>query len=107
MTKPFVVSIPHRLGKQEATDRLKRGLAHAAQQFGQIVQINEEVWSGNRLAFRVTALQQQAIGTIDVEDDQVRVEVTLPWLLARLASGIQDAIRKRGALLLEKRPDGR
>jgi Putative polyhydroxyalkanoic acid system protein (PHA_gran_rgn) len=106
MTKPLVVSIPHRLGQQEATDRLKHGLARATEQFGQIVQINEEVWTGSRLAFRVTALQQQASGTIDVQNDHVRTEVMLPWLLARLATGIQDTIRKRGALLLEKRQNG-
>jgi hypothetical protein len=33
----------------------------------------------------------------------VTVNVTLPWLLARLATNLQDVIAKRGALLLEKK----
>jgi hypothetical protein len=68
------------------------------------VQVHEEVWSGDRLSFRVEALKQMASGTVDVRDDNVRIEVTLPWLLARLASGIQAAIQKTGALMLEKKP---
>jgi hypothetical protein len=38
-----------------------------------------------------------------VADDHVTVNVTLPWLLARLATNLQDVIAKRGALLLEKK----
>ena len=30
MTTPLIVSIPHRLGREEATRRLKSGLARAA-----------------------------------------------------------------------------
>jgi hypothetical protein len=47
--------------------------------YGQLLQVNEEIWSGDRLAFRVTALKQQASGTIDASEDHVRLKVTLPW----------------------------
>ena len=50
------------------------------------------------------ALRQMASGTVDVRDDNVRIKVTLPWLLARLSNGIQAAIRKSGTLMLEKEP---
>jgi hypothetical protein len=65
--------------------------------------VQEEIWSGDRLQFRVSALAQVASGTIDVADDHVRLEVTLPWLLAKLAEAIQPAIKKQGTLMLEKK----
>jgi hypothetical protein len=38
-----------------------------------------------------------------VLDDHVRLEVVLPWLLAKVAETIQPLIRKEGTLLLEKK----
>jgi hypothetical protein len=104
MSAPLVVEIPHRLGKDEAVRRLQGGFGRASAQFGTIFKVHEEVWSGDRLSFRLEAMRQMASGTIDVRDDNIRIEVTLPWLLAQLASGIQTAIRKTGTLMLEKKP---
>src|SRR6201999_3156224 len=73
MSAPLVVSIPHRLGREEARRRLKNGLTRAG------------------------------AGHVDVEDDHVRVEVTLPWLLQRFAEAAQATIKNRGRLLLTKR----
>ncbi len=103
LAKPLIVSIPHKLGKDEATHRLKNGLGSVRTQYGQMLQVNEEIWSGDRLAFSVTVLRQQASGTIDVADDHVRVEVTLPWLLAGMAHGAQAMIRARADRMLENK----
>jgi len=40
---------------------------------------------------------------IDVEEDHLRLEVSLPWLLAKLSEKLIPAIRKEGTLLLEKK----
>jgi Putative polyhydroxyalkanoic acid system protein (PHA_gran_rgn) len=103
MSRPLVVLIPHRLGKPEASRRLKAGLADVRQNFSRLLTVQEEVWSDDQLRFRVSAIGQVASGTIDVQDDHVRLEVMLPWLLARLADRIQPAIRASGALMLEKK----
>jgi putative polyhydroxyalkanoic acid system protein len=103
MTKPLVVTIPHRLGQDEAARRLKSGLRSAQEKFGQFFALQEETWTDNRLQFRITALAQTASGTIDVLDDHVRLEVVLPWLLAKVAATIQPLIRKEGTLLLDKK----
>jgi hypothetical protein len=103
MTAPLVVSIPHRLGKEEAVRRLKTGLGQARTSFGHLMSLDEEVWNGDNLRFRVRALGQSANGTIDVVDDHLRLEVSLPWLLAKLSERLVPAIRKEGALLLEKK----
>ena len=102
MSAPLIVSIPHGLGREEATRRLKAGLTRAATSIP-VLTVDEERWEGNRMVFRVRALGQAASGHLDVADDHVRLEVTLPWLLQRFAEVAQVAIRKRGNLLLTKR----
>jgi Putative polyhydroxyalkanoic acid system protein (PHA_gran_rgn) len=102
MSAPLVVSIPHRLGREEAARRLKAGLTRAAASIP-VLKVDEERWEDNRMVFRVRALGQAAAGHLDVEDDHVRLEVTLPWLLQRFAEVAQVAIQNRGRLLLTKR----
>ena len=102
MSAPLIVSIPHGLGREEATRRLKAGLTRAATSVP-VLTVDEERWEGNRMVFRVRALGQAASGHLDVADDHVRLEVTLPWLLQRFAEVAQVAIKKRGNLLLTKR----
>ena len=102
MSAPLIVSIPHGLGREEATRRLKAGLTRAATSVP-VLTVDEERWEGDRMDFRVRALGQAASGHLDVADDHVRLEVTLPWLLQRFAEVAQVAIKNRGNLLLTKR----
>ena len=102
MPGPLIVSIPHSLGCEEAMRRLKSGLSRAAAHVP-IIHIDEERWEDNRMVFRVRALGQAAHGHVDVEQDHVKVEVTLPLLLQRFAEMAQAAIRERGKLLLTKK----
>jgi len=103
MPKPLVVSIPHRLGKEEAVRRLKLGLANVGAHFGHLFSVQEQTWTDDRLQFRISALGQVASGSIDVAEDHVRLEVFLPWLLAKLAESAQRLIRKEGTLMLERK----
>jgi hypothetical protein len=103
MSKPVTVSIPHRLGREEAVRRLQSGLASARTSYASLLSVQDETWTGDHLAFRVSALGQSATGTIDVAEDHVRLEVTLPWLLGRFVETITPAIRKQGTLMLEKK----
>jgi len=102
MSVPLIVSIPHRLGREEAVRRLKAGLTRAASSVP-VLTVDEERWEADRMIFRVRALGQAASGHVDVADDHVRVEVTLPWLLQKFAEVAQAAIKKRGQLLLDKK----
>ncbi len=103
MSKPLIVSIPHRLGKDEALHRLKTGLGAASAKFGHLFSVQEEIWTGDHLQFRVSTLGQEASGSIWVAEDHVRLEILLPWLLAKLAATLQPLIRREGNLLLEKK----
>jgi hypothetical protein len=102
MSAPLIVSIPHRLGREEARRRLQAGLTRAAASVP-VLKVDEERWDGDRMIFRVRALGQAAAGHVDVEDAHIRVEVTLPWLLQRFTEAAQNAIKRRTNLLLTKR----
>jgi hypothetical protein len=66
LSEPLVVTFPHRLGKDEALLRnIKAGLGRAKIEFAWLLSL-EEVWTGDRLAFRAAAMGQRAQGTIDV-----------------------------------------
>ena len=103
MSKPVVVSIPHNLGKAEATRRLQGGLGSLKTQFGDKIASIDESWLEDRMAFRVGAMGQSIAGHLDVMDDQVVVEVRLPWLLAVVADKAKNFIQKQGTLLLDKK----
>lgn len=103
MSEPLIVVIPHRLGKDEALRRIKDGLGRAKAEFAWLLSLEEEVWTGDRLSFRVSALGQRASGFIDVYEANVRLEVVLPWLLARFAQAAQRVIGQKGQLMLEKK----
>ena len=103
MSKPLIVTIPHSLGKEEAIRRLQNGLGQAHAQFdGKIAHV-EDTWTGEHLDFRLVALGQAVTGAIDVADDNVRLEVQLPWVLAIFAEQAKGLIEKQGTLMLEKK----
>jgi hypothetical protein len=99
----LIVVIPHRLGKDEAVRRIRDGFARAKTEFASLLSISEDRWEGDRLSFAASALGQHASGFIDVYEGAVRLEVTLPWLLAKFAHAAQRVIGQRGQLLLEKK----
>ena len=82
MSEPLVITISHKLGKEEALRRIKPALGSASKNFP-VLNVDEETWSGDRLDFMVRAIDQVAAGNVQVGDDTVRLEVMMPWLLLR------------------------
>ncbi|MEJ2116835.1 MAG: polyhydroxyalkanoic acid system family protein, partial [Alphaproteobacteria bacterium] len=78
-------------------------IGRARNEFARVLTIEEESWEDSRLSFRAAALGQRASGTIDVGDAAVRLEVRLPWLLARFAQAIQRVVGYQGQAMLEKK----
>jgi Putative polyhydroxyalkanoic acid system protein (PHA_gran_rgn) len=103
MSEPVIFTISHRLGKEEAARRLRKGFADLPTHVTPLFRINDQRWSGDRFDFSLTALAQHISGTIEVADDNVRVELILPTLLARLASQIPGLIQRQTRLMLEKK----
>ena len=103
MSEPLVVVIPHRLGKAEALARIRGGIGRARPNSRASSPSRRRRGRNSRLTFRAAALGQRASGFIDVGDAAVRLEVRLPWLLARFAQGIQRVVGYQGQLMLEKK----
>ena len=103
MSKPLIVSIPHDLGKQEATRRLQTGMGQVRSQFGDTLTLLEDRWTGDHMDFRVGAMGQTVSGSIDVSEDNVRLEVQLPWILSIFAEKAKALIQRQGTLMLEKK----
>jgi hypothetical protein len=103
MSKPIVVSIPHRLGREEAVRRLKSGLERARTAFGSQFAVHQEHWSGDHLDLRIALFGQATEGTIDVAEDNIRIEVQLPWFIGMLADKAKALIQRQGQLMLEKK----
>lgn len=93
----------HHLGKVEAVRRLKEGFARTKGHLGEIIAIEQETWEADTLRFQMRALGQTAAGTIEVLEDALRIEVSLPWLLAKAAKRLLPILSKQATLLLEKK----
>ena len=103
MSDTVTVIIGHHLGKVEAVRRLKEGFARTNGRLGPIIAMEQETWEGDTLRFRIRALGQTAAASIEVLDDALRIEVSLPWLLAKAAKRLLPILRKQATLLLEKK----
>jgi putative polyhydroxyalkanoate system protein len=104
MSQPLIVSVPHRLGRQEARRRLDRGIGHLQSELGAIVSGLDHHWRGDTLNFTAPAMWQRITGRIEVLDDAVRVEIELPWVMQLLRDTIERRVRGRGIALLERPP---
>ncbi len=67
-----------------------------------MVTMEQATWQADTLLFRMRALGQTAAGRIEVLDDALRIEVSLPWLLAKAADRLLPFLRKETAKLLER-----
>ena len=103
MSDTVTVIVGHDLGKVEAVRRLKEGFARTNGHLGPMIAVEQETWEGDTLRFRMRALGQNAAASIEVLDDVLRIEVSLPWLLAKAAKRLLPILRKEATLLLEKK----
>ena len=103
MGDTVTVLVGHRLGRVEAERRIKEGLARTNGRLGTMIAIEEETWQDDTLRFRMRALGQTAAASIEVLEDALRIEVSLPWLLAKAARRLVPVLCKGATLLLEKK----
>lgn len=102
-SEPITVTVSHSLGKAEAVRRLKEGFGRTCGQLGPMIAIDHETWDGDTVRFRMHAFGQTAPATIEAMDDSLRIEITLPWLLAKVANRLLPILRKQATLLLQKK----
>jgi Putative polyhydroxyalkanoic acid system protein (PHA_gran_rgn) len=103
VSNTVTVIVGHRLGKVEVVRRLKEGFARTNGHLGPMIAMEQETWEGDTLRFRMRALGQTAAASIEVLEDALRIEVSLPWLLAKVAKRLHPILRKEATLFLEKK----
>jgi putative polyhydroxyalkanoate system protein len=96
----LTATIPHRLSRAEAKRRIQDQLGSARRQYAGLLSDLRETWTGDKMAFSLTAMGQQVTGSVAVDDQSAHVTVALPWLLSALAGAIMPQIERQGRLLL-------
>ena len=101
MRKPIVVTVPHRLGREEAKRRLIDGLQDVGEQIASSHASLDYCWDKYRINFGVTAMRQRLEGHTDVEDELIRISIRLPVLLYMLADPIAGRVERGTERLLK------
>jgi hypothetical protein len=102
----ITITIPHQLPREEAKRRIREGLGQSRQQFGSLLGPVEERWDGDNVDLKISAAGQVLTGRATVGDQEARVTIALPWMLAMLAGTIRRGIEQQGRLLLGHRDAG-
>lgn len=93
MQNSVVITLPHRLGAEEAKRRITERIELLRQDFISKIAYSETRWNGDTADLRLVFLGQSVTGQIFVTDESLRIEVQLPWLLAALAGKIQGILQ--------------
>jgi hypothetical protein len=96
MAKEITIVFPHTLGQEEAHARVVDAVERARAGYTEGVLSSDVTWNGRHADLAIGALGQNILAQIDVEPQQVRVSVTLPWLFERLSGSIADRITQIG-----------
>jgi len=100
--QPLVVIVPHHLTEREAQIRIKAALAGLQKDYGYLLTLHQQVWTGYHLRFLARILGENAPGTIDITRDRVSVRVMMPSSLSMLTGMVQPVLQKQGRLILAK-----
>jgi putative polyhydroxyalkanoate system protein len=92
----LALEVPHNLGREEATRRLKEKAEKARDQVTDL----EEQWNDHTLTFRFKAMGFGVNGTMAVEDAAVKIDVNLPFAAIVAKGMIEQKLREEltGAL---------
>jgi hypothetical protein len=100
-TEPIIVTISHRLGRDEAKRRIDSGLGTIRAEIAPYVRSLDYHWDGDyTLALNASALMQTITGRIEIYEDSVKIELGLPPLLHLIAKTIAGRIEKTATALL-------
>jgi hypothetical protein len=102
----LTLEVPHSLGLDEATRRLKDKFAAArAEHQGRVSNLREE-WRDHTLSFAFQAMGMGVSGTVAVEPSHVKLNAELPLAAAFFKGAIEQRLRHEVGVVLasEKTP---
>lgn len=100
MAAPIDVSLPHKLGREEARRRIASNIGGFKDHIPGGASHVTSNWVGDRLDLNIHAMGQQVDAQITVEETKVRCHVMLPGMLALFAAPIEAMLNRKGANLL-------
>jgi hypothetical protein len=89
----LIVAVTHRLSQDEALRRIQVTVAQARTQYSDKISDLRESWNGYVGTFLVSAMNQQASGTVAVNPLDVTVQITVPLLAFGFKPMIESRIR--------------
>jgi hypothetical protein len=93
MSNAIVITVPHRLGSEEAKRRISERIELLRRDYIDKLAYSEANWNGDTANLRVVAFGQTATAQLYVMNDALRIEVQLPWILAALTGKVQGVLK--------------
>lgn len=94
------ISVPHKLGADEAKKRIANLISESKEKFGHQVSNVRESWNGNRGDFGFKAMGFDVAGNLQVQPATVDIEIHLPFAALLFKSRVENEISKRATELL-------
>jgi putative polyhydroxyalkanoate system protein len=101
---PLTIIIPHQLSKAEARQRIESHFTQLMGQYGPSLDHVEHHWKGDALDFQAGVMSMTISGKVQIEDQAVRVEIVLPWVLTTMSRSLTQTIEQEGRKLLTNTP---
>ncbi len=89
------MSVPHNLGQQDATERLKGFLTKVKEHYQDKVSDLEESWQGNQLTYSFATYGFKISGDLAVEPSDVKLKASLPFAAMMFKGKIEQALREQ------------
>jgi len=90
------MQIPHALGREEATRRIKELLPKARERVSDL----DEQWQDHTLAFQFKAMGFKVGGTLAVEETAAKIDVDLPLAAMMVKGMIEQRVRQEIGTIL-------
>lgn len=105
MQRPLSVDLPHKLGREEARNRIAANVHKLESHIPGGADVQSR-WEGDTLKLDIGAMGQTISANIAVEEAKVAVSILLPGMLGFFAGPIEAMLKQKGNdLLLEDKRD--
>ena len=102
MPHKIVVTINHQLDAELVRRRVEARLDQLRRDYVEKIARCDISWSGNVANIQASALGYSVLTQIFLTEKQVRIEASLPWMLASLSGKIENLIMKNAKDTLTK-----
>jgi hypothetical protein len=94
------LSLPHKLGAEEAKKRVNHLIAETRVKFADLISNVEESWNGNVETFQFKVKGLSVNGMIEARDDAVIIQMQLPFAALPFKNKVESDLLKHARELL-------